>query len=262
VRPDASAWHWDLEALVLVPALAVAYVLSTRGRPLPRWRAACFFAGLLLILAVSITPLQTIALNYLLSAHLLQNVVLAEWAPALCVLGLPPALAATIARLPLAHTFTRPAVALPIWLVTYFTWHIPYAYDAALRHQATLLHLEHATYFAAGCLLWWPVVHAEPHRLRDATKAGYLFAAFLLASPLGLLLALIPEPIYDWYEEGPGLWGLDPLTDQQIAGVTMSLEQAFVFFAAFTYFFLRALGSEERGEAFRKAASRTSRSDA
>jgi putative membrane protein len=262
VRPDASAWHWDLEALVLVPALAVAYLLATHGLRRERWRTACFFAGLVLILAVSITPLQTIALEYLLSAHLLQNVVLAEWAPALCVLGVPPTLGAAIARLPLAHTLTRPPIALGIWLVTYFTWHVPFAYDAALRHQSTLLHLEHASYFAAGCLLWWPVFQREPQHLRDGAKAGYLFAAFLLASPLGLLLALIPEPIYDWYENGPGLWGLSPLTDQQIAGVTMSLEQAFVFFAAFSYYLLRALGSEERGEAFRQAASRTSRSDA
>jgi putative membrane protein len=252
VRPDASAWHWDLEALVLVPALAVAYVLATRGQRVERWRAACFFAGLLLVAAVSITPLQTIALHYLLSAHLLQNVVLAEWAPALCVLGLPPALAATLARFPLARTLTRPPVALTLWLVTYFTWHLPLAYDAALHHQATLLHLEHACYFAAGCLLWWPVLQSEPWRLRDGAKAAYLFAAFLLASPLGLLLGLIPEPIYEWYEEGPGLWGLSPLTDQQIAGVTMSLEQAFVFFAAFAYFFLRALGREERGESLRR----------
>jgi putative membrane protein len=262
VRPDASAWHWDLEALVLVPALAVAYLLATRGLRRERWRTACFVAGLLLILAVSITPLQTIALEYLLSAHLLQNVVLAEWAPGLCVLGLPPALAASLARLPLARTLTRPVVALPIWLVTYFTWHVPFAYDAALRHQATLLHLEHASYFAAGCLLWWPVLQDEPRHLRDGAKAAYLFAAFLLASPLGLMLALIPEAIYEWYEDGPGLWGLSPLTDQQIAGVTMSLEQAFVFFAAFSYFFLRALRTEERGESFRRAASRTWRTDA
>jgi putative membrane protein len=255
VRPDASAWHWDLEALVLVPALAVAYLLATHGRPRERWRTGCFFAGLVLIVAVSITPLQTIALHYLLSAHLLQNVVLAEWAPALCVLGLPPALASALGHLPLARTLTRPPVALTLWLATYFTWHLPFAYDAALRHQSTLLHLEHASYFAAGCLLWWPVLQNEPWRLRDATKAAYLFAAFVLASPLGLLLALIPEPIYDWYEDGPGLWGLSPLTDQQIAGVTMSLEQAFVFFAAFTYFFMRALRAEDRTQSFRDLTS-------
>ena len=254
MRPDASAWHWDVEALILVPSFALGYYLATRGRPVPRWRVVSFAAGLALIAAVSLTPLQTIALNYLLSAHLLQNVVLAEWAPALCVLGVPPFLAAALARFPLARPLTWPPVALATWLAVYFTWHLPVAYDAALRHQATLLHLEHASYFAAGCILWWPVLQDEPWRLRPGARAGYLFAAFVLASPLGLLLALVPEPIYEWYEHGPGLWGLSPLTDQQIAGVTMSLEQAAVFFAAAAYFFFRALGGEERGEAFRRLA--------
>ena len=258
MRPDASTWAWDVDALILVPAFALAYALATRGRPVERWRVVSFGASLILIAVVSITPLQTVALNYLLSAHLLQNVVLAEWAPALFVLGIPPFLAASIARLPLARYLTWPPVALVIWLAVYFFWHLPFAYDAALRHQATLLHLEHAMYFGAGCLLWWPVLQDEPWRLRSGRRAGYLFAAFVLASPLGLLLALVPEPLYQWYEDGPGLWGLSPITDQQIAGITMAFEQAVVFFAAFTYFFLRALGSDERGEVFR-AASRTSR---
>jgi putative membrane protein len=248
---DPYAWAWDIEALIVVPALAVGYGLAIQGRSVPRWRIACFAAGLSLILAVSITPLQTIALNYLLSAHLLQNVVLAEWAPALCVLGLPPALAAALARLPLARVLTWPPLALTTWLAVYFAWHVPAAYDAALRHQTTLLHLEHASYFAAGCLVWWPVFQDEPWRLRAAGRAVYLFAAFVLASPLGLLLALVPEPVYEFYEQRPGLWGLSPLTDQQIAGATMSLEQAAVFFAASLYFFLRFLRSDESAEAFR-----------
>jgi cytochrome c oxidase assembly factor CtaG len=234
-----------------VPALAIAYALAIQRAPAPRWRIVCFAAGLALILVVSITPIQTIALHYLLSVHLLQNVVLAEWAPALCVLGLPPALAAAIGRLPLAKQLTWPPVALAVWLAVYFAWHVPAAYDAALRHQATLLHLEHGCYFGAGCLVWWPVLQSHPRRLSDGGRAAYLFAAFLLASPLGLLLALIPEPVYSFYEDGPGLWGLSPLTDQQIAGVSMAFEQAAVFFAASTFFFLRFLGGEERGEAFR-----------
>ena len=60
-----------------------------------------------------------------------------------------------------------------------------------------------------------------------------LFAAFVLASPVGLLMALLPEAAYSFYEEAPErLWGLSPLTDQQLAGVTMTSEQAVVFFAA------------------------------
>lgn len=242
---DPYAWAWDREALVGVPMVFAAYLLALRRFPAAPWRVAAFLAAAVLVFAVSVSPLQTIALDYLLSAHLLQNVVLAEWAPALAVLGVPSALAARLARPRAVRALMHPLAALPLWLATYFLWHLPPAYDAALERPGTLLHLEHASYFAAGCLLWWPVVHRHPRALSSGGKAAYLFAAFLLASPLGLLLALLPDAVYGFYEEGPGLWGLSPLTDQQIAGVTMAAEQAVVFFAAFTVFFLRFLREEE-----------------
>ena len=72
----------------------------------------------------------------------------------------------------------------------------------------------------------------------------YVFAAFLLASPLGLLLALIPDPIYDYYARGR-VWGLSRISDQQIAGATMAIEQSVVFFAVFALFFFRFLAEEE-----------------
>jgi cytochrome c oxidase assembly factor CtaG len=197
------------------------------------------------LLVTAVTPLE--ALSYhLLSAHLLQNVILAEWAPALLVLGIPPALGARIARLPAVGLLTRPPVALGLWLLTYFLWHLPPAYDTALEHPSTLLHLEHACYLAAGSLLWWPVFQDAPYRLSNAARALYLFLAFVLASPVGLLLALVPEPAYDYYVEGGGLWGLGPHADQQAAGVTMAAEQALVFFAVFAVFFFRFLADEER----------------
>ena len=244
---DPYSWSWDPDALVLVPALGFAYALALRRFPAPRWRIAAFAAGLVLLLAVLITPVDTIALHYLLSAHLFQNVVLAEWAPLLCVLGLPPALAAALARAPGARELTHPLVALPVWLATYFAWHVPALYDAALRN-VFLLHAEHASYFAAGVLLWWPVVHDAPRRLRPATRAMYVFAAFVLASPLGLLLSLLPEPIYPFYEDAPRIWGLSPLEDQQLAGLTMTAEEAVVFFAVFAIFFARFLREDERAD--------------
>ncbi len=234
---DPYAWPLDPDALLVVPALCVAYVLLTRTHRSPPWRIACFAAGMLLLLGVFATPLDTLALHHLLTAHLLQNVVVAEWAPALVALGLPPALARRV-HVPLV-------LALPLWLGTYFFWHIPAVYDFALEHHHTVLHLEHATYFASGLMLWWPVVHG---RYLPQTKAMYLFAAFVLASPLGLLLALLPEPVYDFYEQRPTVWGLSHLTDQQLAGITMAAEQAVVFFAVFTWFFLRFLKDEERGD--------------
>ena len=232
---DPYAWSWSSHALVLVPALSIAYFWALRREPAPRWRIGCWVASMVLLLAVSVTPIETISLHYLLSIHLLQNVVLAEWAPLLAVLGIPPALAARAPRVP-------PLLALALWLVNYGVWHLPWIYDAALHHQHSLLHLEHVLYFATGVLLWWPIVHGD---LSSGAKAAYLFAAFVLASPIGLMMALVPDPIYDFYVDAPRLWGLSPILDQQIAGVSMAGAEAVVFFAAFAFFFARFFAEQD-----------------
>ena len=232
---DPYAWSWNPEALVAVPVMTAAYFWTTRRDRPPRWRIACWLAAMALVWAVTITPIETISLNYLLSVHLIQNVVLAEWAPLLVVLGIPPSLAARAARVPAVP-------ALLLWVVNYSVWHLPWLYDAALRHPHSLLHLEHALYFVTGLLLWWPVVHGP---LAPGVKAAYLFAAFLLASPIGLVMALVPEPLYDFYAEVPGLWGLSPILDQQIAGVSMAVAEAVVFFAAFAFFFARFFAEQD-----------------
>jgi putative membrane protein len=248
---DPYRWSWNPEALFLVPLLTVAYFLALRRFPAPRWRIACFVTAMVLLLLVTITPLETIAMNYLLVIHLLQNVVLAEWAPLLVVLGIPPTLAANLARPGLVRTLTHPGVALPLWLANYMLWHLPWLYDTALENPHTLLHLEHALYFTTGVAMWWSIVQDEPHRLGAGIRAGVIFAAFILGSPIGLVLALVPDAVYDFYVDAPErLWGLSALEDQQIAGILMAVEQASVFFAVFAVFFLRFLGEEERREDF------------
>src|SRR5204863_10058016 len=102
----------------------------------------------------------------------------------------------------------------------------------------TLLHLEYLSYFITGLLFWWPDLHDEPHRLSFGARVVYLFAAFVIVSPLGLILDLIPRAVYHFDVHAPRrLWGLWPLTDQQIGGAAMALEQAAVLFAAGTWFF-------------------------
>ena len=238
---DPHSWslHWDV--LLAIGVLAGAYMWSQRRWPSDTIRRVAFDVAVILLLTVYITPLHTIAVHYLLSVHLLQNVVTAEWAPGLVVFALPPSFAQDVRRFRVVRVLTHPLVALPLWLATYFVWHVPPIYDAALERSGWLLDLEHVTYFLAGMLMWWPVVHG---RYSDGVKALYLFAAFVLAAPLGLLLALLPRPIYDFYKDAPQLWGLSDKTDQEIAGVTMAVEQAIVFFAVFAYFFLRFLRTE------------------
>ncbi len=226
------------EAVGLAPALAIGLVLCARGERSSRPRLVAGALGVALVFAAFVTELEPLANHTFLWAHLLQNVVMAEWAPALLLLAIPPRVAARANGFPLF----RPLVALPLWLATYYVWHLPWIYDAALRHPHSLLHVEHLTYLLAGCCLWWPVVHS---RRPAGVKAAYLFAAFVLASPLGLLLALIPRAIYPFYVHAPRTWGPSPLADQQIAGVTMAAEEAIVFFGAFTAFMLRFLADEQ-----------------
>jgi cytochrome c oxidase assembly factor CtaG len=245
------AWHVHWSVVVALAALTAAYVWSQRRWPADNRRRVAFDLGILLLLLVYVTPIETIALHYLLCVHLLQNVVTAEWAPGLIVFGIAPALAARLTRSRATSFLTHPAFTLPVWLVTYFVWHIPPIYDFALRHPDSLLHVEHLTYFLAGLLMWWPVVHG---RYTDGVKALYLFGAFVLAAPLGLLLALLPRPIYDFYVDAPELWGLSDLADQEIAGVTMAVEQAIVFFALFAYFLMRFLRTEHIAGVFSESS--------
>ena len=245
---DPYAWSWNPEALLLVP-LITAYLLALHRYPAPGWRIVCFLAAMALLVAVGVTPIHTLAMHYLLTVHLLQNVVLAEWAPLLVVLGIPPALAARLTRRGVLRALTHPAVALPLWLANYMLWHLPWLYDTALENATTLLHLEHALYFLTGIAMWWCVFQDEPHRLGSGARAGYVFAAFVLGSPIGLVMALVPNAIYDFYVAAHHrVWDLTPLQDQQLAGMLMAVEQAVVFFAVFAYWFFHFLAEEERRE--------------
>ena len=240
------AWTWNEETIVLVTGLAIGYSLAVRRVGAEWWRIACFSAAALLILAFGVSPLHEISIRYLLWIHLLQNVVLAEWAPMLLVLSLPTALAVALTEPRAMRVLTHPAVALPLWVGTYAFWHVPAIYDAALRRPHSLLHIEHLMYLVTGILVWWPVEQSVPRRLGSGTRALYVFGAFVVAAPIGLLLALVQRPIYSVYEHAPErLWGLSALADQQLGGVTMAAEQALVFFGVFVLFFLRFLSEQE-----------------
>jgi cytochrome c oxidase assembly factor CtaG len=222
------------EVTVLVPVLVAAYVLLRRRTPGTHAQTAAFVLAVALIVAAFATRLQPLALHTFLWAHLLQNVTLAEWAPGLLALAIPAAAAARF-RVPVVTV-------LVVWLATYFIWHLPWLYDLALEHPHSLLHVEHLSYLLTGLLMWWPIVHG---RMPAGAKAAYLFGAFVLASPLGLLLALLPRAVYDVYKDAASTWGISATADQQIAGVTMAAEQAVVFFTVFIVMFMRFLREEQ-----------------
>jgi cytochrome c oxidase assembly factor CtaG len=224
---------------------AVAYWRAARRDP-PGWRVFPFILGLLLVAGALNSPLETIAAHYLLLIHLLQNVMIADWAPPLLLLGLTPGMRASVAQLggPVFAWITRPKIVLPVWLVVWYGVHFAVFYDFALRNPWAL-NLEHAVLIASGLLFWWPVLAGEPHEVPVPIKIGYLGAAFVGSVFLGLGLTFSETPFYDFYAEAPRLWGFSPARDQNFGGILMNAEQAAVFLTAILYFLVQLIPEEE-----------------
>lgn len=247
--PDPYSFSFEPLFLALALLAAALYLRAARAEHPPWWRVALFVTGLVLVAGALNSPLETLAAHYLLIVHLLQNVMIADWAPPLLILGLTPAMCAAVARRG-GRAFawiTRPRIALPIWLVGWYAIHFSAVYDTALENP-WLLNLEHLVLVVLGLLFWWPVLAGEPHDVSTPVRLTYLFAAFVGSTFLGLALTFGGSAFYDFYERAPRLWGLSPVEDQNLAGVLMTAEQAVVVLAAIVYFLIRLLGEEEEKE--------------
>jgi cytochrome c oxidase assembly factor CtaG len=254
--PAPTSFSFEPFFLAAVVLAALAYARAAGGARPSRARVVLFALGLALIAAALDSPLETLAAHYLLVIHLLQNVMIADWAPPLLILGLTPAMRASLARRG-GRAFTalaRPKVALAVWLAGWYGIHLAGFYDFALRN-AWCLNLEHALLIGIGTLFWWPVLAAEPARVATPVKLAYLGAAFIGSAFLGLALTFSARPFYDYYTGAPRLWGLSPAQDQNYGGILMSGEQSLVFLVAIGYFLHRLLAEEEERERALDAAS-------
>ena len=235
---NATAFSFEPLFLVLAVAAALLYVRSARDDRPPTWRVAAFATGLFLVAGSLDSPLETIASKYLLLMHLLQNGLIADLAPLLLVLGLTPQTREKLARRGLGRLRSR--WILPIWLAAWYLTHLAPFYDWALR-TGWGLNIEHAILIAAGLLFWWPIVSG---RLSPPAGLGYLVAAFIASSFLGLAYIFSSRPFYSFYEHAPRLWGLSAVRDQNLGGILMNGEQTLVFLLAIGWFVLRLLDEE------------------
>ena len=247
--PAATSFSFEPLFLVLSAAAVYGYVRLARTDRPGWWRATLFGTGIALIAVSLNSPLETIAIRYLLLVHLLQNVMVADWAPPLLILGLTPAMRDVVAaRGGRALAFvTRPRFALPFWLAVWYGVHLPGFYDFALRHPL-LLNVEHGLLILAGLVFWWPVFSLEPQELSTAVRLVYLGAAYVGSAFLSLALIFSASAFYGFYEQAPRLWGLSPEKDQNLGGILMNAEQMIVFFAALSYFLMRLLSEEEEAQ--------------
>ncbi|MBW8741617.1 MAG: cytochrome c oxidase assembly protein [Acidobacteria bacterium] len=239
MTPSPSSFSWEPLFLALVVAAAVAYAHAVRVDRPSRARVTVFALGLTLVVAALCSPLETIARHYLLLFHLLGNVMIADWAPPLLVLGLTPARRVAIAAR--VAPLMRPWLTLGVWLVIWYLVHLPAFYDYALRHTWAL-NVEHALLIFAGLLFWLPVF---ARRLSTPGTLAYLGIAFIGSMFLGLAFTFSSTVFYAFYENAPRLWGFSAAKDQNLGGILMNVEQTLVFLAALAYFLIRLLDEEQ-----------------
>ncbi len=240
----------DPEWLIGLVIVAVDYAVvvrhyGRRGQPVSTLRRLAFAAGMLVTALALFSPIEHLALHSMLSFHLLQNVMLGDWAPPLFLLGLTTAMTAGLARRRWVAVLANPPVALGLWLVTWYVTHIPAVYDTALRSQG-LLGIEHLAFLIAGLAFWWPEI--VPGYLSPIGKISYLVLAFLAISPLDLFVYLANHPLYDFYLNTPKLGGISAIADQQIAGVAMAIESNLVLLTVIAFALMRLLADEPAAE--------------
>ena len=244
----AYAFGFEPLYLALCAVALAVYVRAALAAPVERWRLWVFGPAIALVAVPLNSPLETLARHYLLLVHLLQNVMIADWAPPLLILGLTPAMRSAVARRlgPVAR-LSPWKVALPLWLGIWYAVHLGAFYDWALRNPWAL-NVEHALLLTAGLAFWWPVLAREQGALSTAASIAYLGVGFVGSAFLGLALMFSTSPFYEYYKHVPRLWGLSPARDQNLGGLLMNAEETIVFLSAIVYFLLRLLAEEEEAQ--------------
>jgi len=229
-------------------------VRRTSSRPAadaPVWRLCCLLAALVLVLAALVSPVDALA-DQLFFMHMVQHVLLLDLVPILAILGLTKVLLRPVTRAvsdlerragPLAH----PAFAVALYVAVIWSWHVPAAYDLALRHP--LVHvLEHTTFLLVGGLYWWHLLSPIRARMRlgGMGPVVYMASTKLLVGALGMGLAFAPTALYSYYVHHARVWGFSALDDQSIAGLIMAVEQSIVMGVALVVLFVRMLAESER----------------
>src|ERR687893_1765127 len=208
-------------------------VLARRGVAVPRLQIALWHLGLGLQAIALLSPVGWYA-DELLSAHMVEHILLADLGAPLLLAGLRnPVLGFFLprdVRGPLARrrrlrgalrTLRRPLVALPFYTVVLYGWHLSFAFEGAVRHD--LVHvLQHVSFVAAGIFVWWSVLEPKRRQLHgDLWKIGHILAARMIGMFLGMAFVLIRYPVYTGVYGAGDRRGTSALADQQTAGAMM-----------------------------------------
>jgi putative membrane protein len=213
-------------------------IRKTRPTQFTGLRLASFLSGLgVLWLAIG-SPMDGFA-DALLSAHMVEHLLLMSAVPPLLLLGLPVVpllrglpkiflrfIAGPLLRLPILRRveewLVTPVVAWLAMNITFLAWHLPGPYSFALEHEVWHA-VEHLCFLSTSILFWWPILRPWPSSMhgRNWSILIYLVSADVVNTLLSAFLSFYGRPVYSYYVDHPNPFHISPLEDQVLGAVIM-----------------------------------------
>jgi putative membrane protein len=229
------------------------------------WCLAAFLSGVCSLWIAIGSPLEAFD-DMSLSVHMVQHMLLMVVAPPLVLLGAPllpllrglprwivrstagPVLSWTPLQW-VARFLTQPAFCWLAATVALLGWHVPVAFELALR-SGSWHEVEHACFFATSLLFWWPVVLPFPSDARWPRWSIplYLFLGTLPGGALGAFLVFCDRVLYPAYASAPPLFSASPFEDQVIAGGLMWVLGTVVYLIPAILITIQLLSPSEPGD--------------
>ena len=266
---------WSLPIPVTVALILTAFIYLRGWLHLRRafrnavrmWQMAAFLSGLFTVWLAVGSPLGALDEQWL-SVHMVQHLLLMIVAPPLILLGAPPFLLLHGLPPSFSRSFLGPLLRTSLverighlvrepvfcWLAAILVligWHVPAAFSLGL--QSRFWHeVEHASFFVAGLLFWWPVISPWPSLPCHSrwSIVLYLFLATLPCDALSAYLAFCDRVVYTEYLSVPRQFGMTALQDQECAGALMWVFVTFAYLLPAVFFTTNLLwrsGAEEQG---------------
>lgn len=236
---------WQPIMIVQSIVLQILFLLTVSGplkrffrehEPVPRKKIALFISGLWVLYLSFGSPLDYLSDQVSFSAHMVQHMIEIMVLVPLLLAGTPAWLIRPALRHPRAaktwRFLTHPVVSVALFNLIFFGFHLPVLYEETLVN-GWFHFFEHAMFFVAGLLFWWPILSPLPEfpRLKPGPQMLYVFYAADLMTPAELILFFHQQVLYPFYLTTPKLFHLSPIADQQLGFAIMFFGLAIPYIA-------------------------------
>lgn len=261
--PTTGFWlpnfHPDADALLLSGLLLALYgatIWEARrtgiGYPVGGARVGAFLGGALTVAVAGSWPVHDLSEGYLFSVHMAQHMLFTFVAAPLLLWGIPTWLLESAIDPPVVRRVVRfcvsPLVAFVLYNGGVGITHVPEITDIILRNHP-IHYLVHVYLMASSMLLWFPVLRSLPGlpRLSYPLQLMYLLLQSIVPTVVYAPLTFSQDVAYGFYGEAPRIWGVDAITDQQMAGLLMKIGGGLIIWGWMTAIFFRWFARSDSG---------------